>query len=71
MTFDFHFQSTGIGNHAGESDNNSRELLESARQALSVVQSDLQPHINDASSAVKQIQELNARSDEKTKAINQ
>lgn len=59
----------GIDNRAGVSDQNSRELLENARQALGVVQSDLQPHINNASATVKQIQELNERSDEKTKSI--
>lgn len=63
-------QSFGIGNRAGESDSNSRELLENARQALGVVQTDLQPHINNATATVEKIQELNTRSDEKTTAIN-
>lgn len=63
-------QSTGIGNRAGESDLNSRDLLENARQALGFVQADLQPHINNATAVVEKIQELNARSDEKTTSIN-
>lgn len=66
----FSMQSNGIGNRAGESDLNSRELLENARQALGVVQTDLQPHINNATATVEKIQELNTRSDEKTTAIN-
>lgn len=61
--------SSGIDKRAGESDLNSRELLENARQALGVVQTDLQPHINNASAAVKKIQELNERSDDRTTAI--
>lgn len=48
---------------------NSRELLENAREALGVVQMDLQPHINNASAAVKQIQGLNEHSDDKTTSI--
>lgn len=64
------FQSSGIESRAGESDKNSRELLENARRSLSVVQSELQPHIDIATSTVKNIQELNSRSEERTTNIN-
>lgn len=63
-------QSVGIDNRAGISDKDSRELLEDARNALGAVQTDLQPHINNATATVKQIQDLNAQSDEKIVSIN-
>lgn len=59
----------GIDNRAGESDKNSGELLANAKEALQIVQTDLQPHINNASGTVKQIQELNKYSDDKTTSI--
>lgn len=63
------FQSTGVENRAGESDKNSRELLENGRHALNIVQTDLQPHMDSATSTVKNIQDLNIRSDFRTTSI--
>lgn len=54
---------------AGESDKKSRDLLGNAREALSVVQTDLQPHRDDAHATVEQIKQLNEYSDNEIKKI--
>lgn len=63
-------QTSGIDSRAGESDQKSRELLETARQSLGDVQTDLQPHIDGSTSTVNQIKDINARSDKQTTSIN-
>lgn len=59
----------GIDIRAGESNKDSRDLLGNARDALDVVQLDLQPHINNASGTVEKIQQLNGKSDANTTSI--
>lgn len=70
LTFIIYFQTNGIENRAGISDQVARELLEEARKSLNTVQADLQPHLNNSADTVNQIQRMNEVSDAQTTAIN-
>lgn len=60
----------GLGDRAGSSDQVARDLLSEARKSLKTVQQDLDPHLNDSSSKVKEIADLNMHSGDQLTAIN-
>lgn len=62
--------SDGIGDRAGTSDQVARKMLDEARTALTNVQADLQPHLNQSSATVQQIIDSHKASDAETDIIN-
>lgn len=61
----------GVDERAGESDSDSRELLNDAVKSLLSLQSDLEPHINKSVGTVEHIMTSNKDSDDVLHSINQ